>query len=140
MEQLRKLRWILVGLVIDLRVAIRLTGLFANGQTVLLGNSLPRLKLSVCPVTFVLELVVGRTKLCDGLLGEELLQRPLLDGSLLLLPELRDIADRVLQNGAFILLTSRNDLSQLIDAFIDGLTTATLDCPLLAATPKSDTV
>lgn len=70
--------------------------IFADGQTVLFGNSLPCFKLAVGTVTLILELVVGRTKFGDGLLGEELLQCPLLDGSLLLLPELRDVTDRIL--------------------------------------------
>lgn len=120
---------------IGIGATIQLVCLFFDGEAVLLGDSLPRLELPVDPVAFFLELVIGRAELCNRLFGEKLLQRPLLDGLLFVLLELGDVSNGVLQNRPLIFLASGNDLSQLIDALIDGFTTSTLDCALSAQIP-----
>lgn len=97
-------------------------------QTGLLRNSLPRLEFSVESLALLLELVVGRAQLRNGLLGQELFQRPLFDILLLVLLELGDEANSPLQDRSLVLFASRHDLGQLVDAFVDGLATPTLHC------------
>lgn len=75
-----------------------------------LGSLLPRLRLMVQAVTFLLELVVGGAELRDGLFGQELFQRPLLDVLLLVLLELGDELDGTLKDGTLVLLTAGHDL------------------------------
>lgn len=76
----------------------------------LFSDSLPRLELAVGSIALVLEPIVRRAEVCNGLFGEELFQCPLLDGCLLLFPELLDVTDCILQDGSFVLLASRDDL------------------------------
>jgi hypothetical protein len=71
-----------------------------------------------------LELVTASTEFSDSLLRQQLLERPFLDILLLVLFELCDELDGALQNRAFVLFTPRNNLCQLVDAFVDGFASA----------------
>lgn len=97
-------------------------------QTSLLCNALPRLQFSVQPLTLLLKLVVGCTKLCYGLLREQLFQRPLFNVLLLVLFELGDETNSPLQNRSFVLLAARDNLGQLVNAFVDSLAASALHC------------
>lgn len=77
-------------------VAVRLTSLFVNGQTMRLCNTPPLLQIAIGSVALFFEFVVGRAEFCYRLFSEKLLERPLLYGGLLLILEFRNVADRVL--------------------------------------------
>lgn len=97
-------------------------------QTSLLCNALPRLQFSVQPLALLLKLVVGCTKLCYGLLREQLFQRPLFNVLLLVLFELGDETNSPLQNRSFVFLAARDNLGQLVNAFVDSLAASALHC------------
>jgi hypothetical protein len=96
-------------------------------QPGVLRHLLPRVQLPVEALALLLELVVRLAELGDGLLREQLLQRPLLDVLRLVLLELRDERDSPLEDRALVLLATRDDLGELVDPLVDGLTTPTLD-------------
>lgn len=124
---------ILLGLVV--RLGFTVDSVFIDAKTVVLRNLLPGLELAVNAIGLLLELVDRRAELGDGLLGKKLLQRPFLDRLLLVFLELGDVANRVCQDGALVLLTPRNNLGQLIDSLIDGLAASTLNYLLSASMP-----
>ena len=92
-----------------------------------LRNLFPRVQFPIEAFALLLELVVGLAELGNGLFREELLQRPFLNVLCLVLLELRYEGDRPLKDRALVLLASGDDLGKLVDPFVDGLTTATLD-------------
>lgn len=96
-------------------------------QTSTLACLLPGLNLSPGTLTFSLQFIVASAELRNGLFGQELLEGPLLDVLGLIFLELSDELNSTLQNRALILLASRNNLSQFVDAFVDGLSTAALN-------------
>ena len=96
-------------------------------QTCTLASLLPRLDLAPCSFALGLELIVARTEFRDGLLGQELLQGPLLNILGLVLLELRDELDRPLQDRTLVLLAAGYNLCELIDALIDSLSAAALN-------------
>lgn len=100
---------ILLGLVAGLGVAV--DTLFIDGKAIVLGDLLPGFQLAVDAVDLLLELVVGGAELRDGLLGEKLLQCPLLDRLLFVLLELGNVADSICQDRTLVLLAPRNNLS-----------------------------
>lgn len=67
-------------------------------QASALTRLLPRLDLAPRTLALGLELVVAGAQLGDGLLGQQLLQRPLLDVLVLVLLELGDELDGALQD------------------------------------------
>jgi hypothetical protein len=78
------------------------------------------------PLAFRFELVAAAAQLSDGLLGEKLFQRPLLDILLLVLLQLCDELNRTLKNRALVLLAPWHNLGKFIDAFVDSLPTTSL--------------
>lgn len=73
------------------------------------------------------ELVTASAQLSDCLLRQKLLECPLFDVLLLIFLQLRDELNGTLKDRALILLTSGYNLGELVYAFVDGLTAATLD-------------
>jgi hypothetical protein len=61
------------------------------------------------------------------LLGEQLLQSPLLDVLRLIVFELRDELHGAGEDAALVLLTSRHDFGDLVDSFVDSFASASLD-------------
>lgn len=96
-------------------------------ETSVLCNLLPHAQLPVHALALLLELVVGRTKLLNGLFGEELLQRPLLKVLSLILSQLSNVGHCTLQDGALVFLASGHNLGQLVDPLVDGLSPSSLD-------------
>lgn len=92
-----------------------------------LARLLPGLNLSPCALTLRLQLIITRAQLCDSLLSEQLLQRPLLDVLILVLLELGDELDGALEDRALVLLAAGDNLGELVDAFVDGLASSALD-------------
>ena len=88
------------------------------------GNALPALDLGPGLRALLLELVARAAELRDGLLGEQLLQRPLFDVLRLVLLELGDELYGALQDRALVLLAARHNLGELVDAFVDGFAAA----------------
>ena len=109
----------------------RLLLLLRELQAGALRNLFPRVQFPVEALALLLELVVGLAELGNGLFGEKLLQRPLLNVLCLVLLELRYEGDRPLKDRPLVLLAARDDLGKLIDPFVDGLTAATLDWRLV---------
>lgn len=72
-----------------------------------------------------LQLGVLRTDLVDGMGGGHVALLPPLGHALLFLVQLADVLDGTLQNGALVLVTVRDKLSDLVDALVDGLATTT---------------
>ena len=86
------------------------------------------LALSPGPLTLRLKLVAARAELGNGLLRQQLLERPLLNVLRLVLLELRDKLDGTSENAALVLLTSWYNFGKFVDAFIDRLPTPALNC------------
>lgn len=93
-----------------------------------LRGLLPLLALGPGALALVLELVAAGAQLGDGLLGEQLLQRPLLDVLRFVFFELRDELHGAREDAAFVLLAAGYDFGQLVDAFVDRFAAAALDC------------
>ena len=91
------------------------------------GASLPSIHVLVGLIEFGLESIAGSAQLGDCLFGEELLQSPFLDVLGLILLELSNELDGSLQNAALVLLATGYNLCQFVNAFVDGLPTATFD-------------
>ena len=106
----------------------RCAGVVLKRQAGILSETLPDLELSIQSAVLVLKLVVRLAELRNGLLRKKLLQSPFLDVLSLVLFELRDEGDGPLENGPLVLLAVRDDLGKLIDALVDGFSTAALDC------------
>lgn len=87
-------------------------------------DALPRLEFAVQALALLLELVVGAAELGDGLLSKQLLQRPLFNVLLLVFLELRDEAHGTRQDGSLVLFTAGDNLGELVDALIDGFSSA----------------
>ena len=79
-------------------LAVSRTLILLGVQASALAGLLPRLNLAPRPFTFSLELVIARTEFSNGLLGQELLQRPLLNVLGLVLLELSDELNGALQD------------------------------------------
>ena len=92
------------------------------------ARALPDVKLAFGGLSLGLEAVTAARQFGDGLIQQQLLQRPLLDVLVFVLLQLRDVLHCSLQNAAFILLAPRHDLGQLVDAFVYGFAAASLDC------------
>lgn len=60
--------------------------------------------------------------------SQQFLKGPFLDVLSLVLLELRDELDGAREYAAFVLLATRNDLLELVDAFVDRFTPASLNC------------
>jgi hypothetical protein len=101
-----------------------------------LTRLLPRLDLAPRTLALRLQLVVAGAQLGNGLLGEQLLQGPLLNILSLVLLELCDEGDGALKDGTLVLFTAGDNLGQLIDSFVDGLTTTAFDWQKLAYGPQ----
>lgn len=93
-----------------------------------LRGLLPLLALGPGALALVLELVAAGAELGDGLLGEQLLQRPLLDVLRFVFFELRDELHRAREDAAFVLLAAGDDFGEFVDAFVDRFAAAALDC------------
>lgn len=89
-------------------------------------------------LAFALEFVAAGAKLSDGLLSQQLLERPFLYVLLLVFFQLGNELHSTLQDGALVLLAAWNNFGELVDAFVDGLTTATFDCRELATKQPND--
>jgi hypothetical protein len=99
-----------------------------RSNTGLLRRLLPLLALGPCALALTLELVAARAEFRDGLLSEELLQRPLFDVLGLVVFELRDELYSACENAAFVLFAARHDLCDFVDTFVNGFTAAALNC------------
>lgn len=75
-----------------------------------LAGLLPYFGFGPGALAFCLELVTASTELCDGLLRQKLLQRPLLDVLRLVLLELCDKLNGALKDGALVLFTTGDNL------------------------------
>lgn len=74
---------------------------------------------------------LGRgAQLGDGLVEQQLLESPLLDVGLFVVFELADVLHRARKDGALVLLAVWYNLSELIDAFIDGFSAPPFNCVL----------
>lgn len=88
------------------------------------------IELPVEALTLLLQLVIRLTKLSDSLLSKQLLKGPLLDVLRLIFLQLLDEGNGTLQNGALVFLAPRDNLSELVNALVNCLATATLNCRL----------
>jgi hypothetical protein len=86
-----------------------------------------QLSLVPCPLIVALEPVTACAQFVDCLIKQKLLKCPFLNILALVVLELSDILDGALEDGAFILLAAGNNLLELVDAFVDGLTTTALN-------------
>jgi hypothetical protein len=78
-------------------------------------------------LAFSLELIATGAQLRNGLLREKLLECPLFNILLFVFLELGDELDSALQDGALVLLAAWDDFGQLVDALVDGLSSAAFD-------------
>ena len=101
---------------------------FTGIETGALARLFPGFRLTPSTLAFVLEFVHTPAELSDGLFSEELLERPLLDILGFILLELSDEGHGTLQDGSLVLLTTRDDLCELIDTLVDRFTATSLDC------------
>jgi hypothetical protein len=99
-----------------------------DADTSSLSRFLPLLAFLPRPLAFCFELVATTAKLSDRLLSQKLFERPLFDILGLVLLELSDELYSSCENAALVLLTTRNDLGELVDTLVDGLTTSTFNC------------
>lgn len=113
------------ALAILLRILLALFDLVGNDAR-LFACALPDIALVPSVLHLSFELVAAAAQLSDGLLREKLLESPFLNILLLVLLQLRDELDGTLKNGTLVLFATRNNLGELIDTLVDGLTTATL--------------
>jgi hypothetical protein len=97
------------------------------GQASTLTSLLPCLNLPPRALTLGLQLIIASAKLGNSLFRQQFLQGPLLDILGLILLELSDELNGALQDRAFVLFAAGNDLSQLVDALIDGLSASSLN-------------
>jgi hypothetical protein len=88
---------------------------------------LPQLTLGPGALAFVLKFVAAGAELGNGLLGQKLLQSPLLDVLRLVFLELCDELHGAGENAALVLLATRYDLGDFVDSFVDGFAAAALD-------------
>lgn len=92
-----------------------------NGQSVIIAGPLVSLLLLPGFLIIGLETIARLAELVDSLIKEELLESPFFKICGFSFLELTDVLDCSLQNRALVLFTARNNLGELINAFIDGL-------------------
>ena len=101
---------------------------FVGQDAILLACTLVDLALVPCTLTLCLELVAAGAEFGDGLLGQQLFERPFFNVLLLVLLELGDELHGALEDGALVLLAAWNDLGEFVDALVDGLAAAAFNC------------
>ena len=89
-------------------------------------------------MTLRLKLITTRAKLGDCLLREEFFESPLFDVLSLVLLELRDELDCAGKDTTLVLFAAWDDLGELVDAFVDGLTSSAFDCIMSAIVYRHD--
>lgn len=109
-------------IVVSGRLLLPRLGRFETGA---LCDPLPGFEFPEEALAFLFELVVGSTKLRNGLLRKQLLERPLLDVLLFVLLKLSDEMASTLENGALVLFAAGHDLGKLVDTLVDGFTAPT---------------
>jgi len=107
-----------ITLHLQLNRQIRHSGIHIGA--VLAGDALPKLLLVPCTVQLPTEVV-------DGLLRDELLERPLVDVLVAVVLQFLDVRNGAREDRAFVLLTARDDLGEFVDAFVYCLAAATFD-------------
>lgn len=96
-------------------------------ETCTLASLLPGLDLAPSPLALSLQFIIRSTEFSNCLLCEKLLQGPFLNILRLVFLELGDELDGALEDGAFVLLATWDNLGQLINPFVDGLSAAALN-------------
>ena len=81
-----------------------------GSQTSTLTSLLPSLNLAPSSLALCLQFIIAGAELGNGLLGEQLLERPLFDVLGLILLQLCDELDGALEDRPFVLLTSWDNL------------------------------
>jgi hypothetical protein len=79
------------------------------------------------PLVVALEPVTASAQLIDCLVKQKLLKSPLLNILALIILELSDILDGALEDRTFVLFAAGDNLLELVDTFVDSLTTAALN-------------
>lgn len=102
--------------------------LICGVQSSTLGTPLPGLEFGVAAIQLALEFVACAAEFGNGLLREQLFQRPLFNVLAFILFQLLDKGHGTLENAAFVLFAAWHNLGNLVDAFIDGFTATTFDC------------
>lgn len=104
-------------------------------HTRLEAGLLPRLGFSPSTLTFLLELLVPLAQILDSLLSEQLFKRPFLNVLRLVLLELLNVLNRTLEDRALVLLAAGDNLGELVDPLVYGLSASPLD--LLVVVPSN---
>lgn len=83
--------------------------------------------LSPGALAFGFEFVATARQLLNGLLGEQLFQRPFLNILRFVLFELLDECYCTGEDGTLVLFATGNDFGEFVDAFVDSFTTTAFD-------------
>lgn len=110
-------------------LAILLALLDLVGQdAVVFARALVDLALIPCALTLGFELVAAGTELGNGLLRQQLFERPFLNILLFILLELGYELYSPLQNGALVLFAAWHNLGQFVDTLVNGLAATAFNC------------
>lgn len=101
---------------------------FVRQDAVVLARTLVNLALVPCTLALCFELVTAGAELGDGLLSQQLLKSPFFNILLLVLLKLGYELYGALEDRALVLLAAWNNLGEFVDAFVDSLATAALNC------------